>query len=117
VTSGGALRISGTGNSITPAPGFPAAVVDTDIIFKATGSTVDIQGLTFMGGKVTRSGAYTGCKLNITGALLYGGTSNISLDSTVAVGVTYDRAKASVPSLVTSGTPQPTSVSVVSWKN
>jgi hypothetical protein len=70
-----------------------------------------------MGGKVTRSGAYTGCKLNITGALLYGGTSNIALDANVAVNVRYDRARASIPSLVTSGTPQPTSVSVVSWKN
>jgi hypothetical protein len=117
VTSGGALRISGTGNSITPTPGFPAAVVDTDITFKATGSTVDIQGLTYIGGKVTRSGAYTGCKLNVTGALLYGGTSNISLDSTIAVTLKYDRAKAAVPSLLTSGTPQPTSVSIVSWKN
>ena len=34
-----------------------------------------------------------------------------------AVKITYDRTKASIPSLVTSGTPQPTSVTVVSWKN
>jgi len=117
VTSGGALRISGTGNSITPTAGFPAVVVDTDITFKATGSTVDIQGLAYIGGKVTRSGAYTGCKLNILGGLLYGGSSTISLDATVALQITHDRAKASIPSLLTSGTPQPTSVSIVSWKN
>jgi hypothetical protein len=117
IVTSSALRIAGTGNSITPAPGFPAAVIGSDISFKASGSTVDIQGLTFMGGKVTRSGAYTGCKLKVTGALLYGGASSIALDATIAVTVTYDRVKASIPSLVTSGTPSPTSVSVVSWKN
>jgi hypothetical protein len=117
IVTSGALRISGTGNSITPSPGFPAAVVGTDITFKMTGSTVDIQGLTYMGGKVTRSGAYTGCKLNVTGALLYGGSSSIALDANIAVNLKYDRAKASIPSLLTSGTPQPTSISIVSWKN
>jgi cytoskeletal protein CcmA (bactofilin family) len=117
IVTSGALRISGTGNSITPTAGFPAVVVDSDISFKASGSSVDILGLAFIGGKVTRSGAYVGCKLNILGGLLYGGSSTISLDANIALQIKHDRAKASIPSLVTSGIPQPTSVTIVSWKN
>jgi hypothetical protein len=92
-------------------------VADADISFQASNATLDLNGLTYIGGKVTRSGPYTGTKLNITGGLLYGGTSTISLDSNVAVKITYDRTKASIPSLVSGGNPQPTSVTVVSWKN
>jgi cytoskeletal protein CcmA (bactofilin family) len=117
IVTSGALRISGTGNSITPTAGFPAVVVDSDISFKASGSSVDILGLAFIGGKVTRSGAYVGCKLNILGGLLYGGSSTISLDANIALQIKHDRAKASIPSLITSGIPQPTSVTIVSWKN
>ncbi len=109
--------MTGTGNSITPVTGYPALVADGDISFRAANSTLDLLGLAYMGGKVARSGSFSGCKLNVTGALLYGGTSTISLDSNVAVQIKFDRARASVPELVTSGTPQPTSVTVTAWKN
>jgi hypothetical protein len=115
--SNGSLKVSGAGNSITPVAGFPALVADADISFQAGNATLDLFGLTYLGGKVTRGGSYTGTKLNVTGGLLYGGSSTISLDANVAVKITYDRAKASVPGLVTSGNPQPTSVTVVAWKN
>jgi hypothetical protein len=117
LTTSGSLRVTGTGNTITPMPGYPALVADADISFRAANSTVDLNGLTYIGGKVTRSSAYTGCKLNVTGTLLYGGSSTISLDSNVAVNIKYDRSKASVPDLITSGNPQPTSVTVTAWKN
>jgi Tfp pilus assembly protein PilX len=117
LTGSNALRVTGTGNSITPVAGYPAVVADGDISFRASNSTLDLLGLTYMGGKVSRSSSWSGCKLNVTGALLYGGTSTISLDSSVAVQIKYDRARASVPELVTSGTPQPTSVTLTAWKN
>jgi Tfp pilus assembly protein PilX len=117
LTSSGSLRVSGAGNQITPLAGYPALVADGDITFRASNSTIDILGLTYMGGKVTRSSTYTGCKLNVTGGLLYGGTSTISLDSNIAVQVKYDRAKASVPDLVSGGNPQPSSVTVTAWQN
>jgi Tfp pilus assembly protein PilX/cytoskeletal protein CcmA (bactofilin family) len=117
LTSSGSLRVSGTGNQITPVAGFPALVADGDITFRASNSTVDLLGLTYMGGKVTRSSSYTGCKLNVTGGLLYGGTSTISLDSNIAVLIKYDRTKASVPDLVSGGNPQPASVTVTAWQN
>ena len=117
VTGGGALRISGTGNQITPIAGYPAVVADGDITFRASNATLDVLGLTYMGGKVTRSSLYTGCKLNVTGGLLYGGSSTISLDSTIAVQIKYDRTKASIPDLVTGSTPQPSSITVSAWQN
>jgi Tfp pilus assembly protein PilX len=117
LTSSGSLRVSGTGNQITPIAGFPALVVDGDITFRASNSTLDLLGLTYMGGKVTRSSAYTGNKLNVTGGLLYGGSNTISLDSNIAVQVKYDRVKASVPDLVSGGNPQPSSVTVTAWQN
>jgi Tfp pilus assembly protein PilX len=114
LTSSGSLRIQGNGNSITPISGFPALVADGDITFRVNSSAIDLLGLVYIGGKVSRSTGVTGSKLNITGALLYGGSSSISLDSTVAVFIKHDHTKASIPSLVTSGTPTPTSVSIVS---
>jgi hypothetical protein len=117
LTSSGSLRVSGTGNQIKPIAGFPALVVDGDITFRASNSIIDLLGLTYMGGKVTRSSTYTGCKLNVTGGLLYGGSSTINLDSNIAVQIKYDRAKASVPDLVSGGNPQPSSVTVTAWQN
>jgi hypothetical protein len=117
LTTSGSLRVTGTGNSITPIAGYPALVADGDISFRAANATVDLLGLTYIGGKVSRSGSWSGCKLNVTGALLYGGTSTISLDSSVAVQIKFDRSKASVPELVSGGNPQPTSVTVTAWKN
>jgi Tfp pilus assembly protein PilX len=117
LTSSGSLRVSGTGNQITPIAGYPALVADGDITFRASNSTLDLLGLTYIGGKVTRSSSYTGNKLNVTGGLLYGGTSTISLDANIAVQIKYDRAKASIPDLVSGGNPQPSSVTVTAWKN
>ena len=117
LTGSSQLRVSGTGNQITPIAGFPALVADGDISFRANNSTLDLLGLTYMGGKVTRSSSYTGCRLNVTGGMLYGGSSTISLDSNVAVQINYDRAKASVPDLVSGGNPQPSSVTVTAWQN
>jgi hypothetical protein len=117
VSTGGSLRIQGTGNSITPVSGFPAQVVDGDIIFKANNAAVDLNGLTFLGGSVKRSASQTGCKLNVTGALLCPSITN-TFDGAVTTTIKYDRTKASVTTLVSGSTkPTPSSVSIVSWKN
>jgi hypothetical protein len=117
-STGGTLRVSGSGNIITPVAGFPALVVDGDLKFKANNASLDLNGLVFIGKGVTRSSSPTGCKLNIIGALLLGSTSTPSLDSEVAIHVKYDRIKSSVNTL-TSGVANspPASVSIVSWKN
>ena len=113
--SGATLKVVGTGNVINQTVGdLPALVVDSDISYNASNATLDVYGLTYTGGRITRSSSYTGCVFNVTGALLFGGTSG-SLDPTVATHIVYDRVRASVPSLVTSGQPVPTNISVVYW--
>lgn len=117
-STGATLRVQGTGNTITPTAGFPALVVDGNLTFKANNSTLDIYGLTYLGGTVNRSSSPTGCKLNITGSLLLAGSSTPTLDSAVAIQVAYDRTKSSVTTLTSGATkPAPASVSIVSWRN
>jgi hypothetical protein len=113
--SGATLKVVGTGNVINQTVGdLPALVVDSDISYNASNATLDVYGLTYTGGRITRSSSYTGCVFNVTGALLFGGTSG-SLDPTITIHIIYDRIRASVPSLVTSGQPVPTNISVVYW--
>jgi hypothetical protein len=115
--SGAALKLQNAGNAIAQSVGdLPALVVDGNIIYNGANATLDVQGLTYTGGRVTRSASYTGLALNVTGALLFGGTSG-SLDPTVTTHIVYDRLRASVPSLVTGGKPAPTNISVVYWNN
>jgi hypothetical protein len=57
----------------------------------------------------------TGCKLNITGALLFAST-NPSIDGSIQVNVKYDRIKASVPTLAGTN-PPPCSVTVAAWQD
>ena len=115
VQNSGALKLQGTGNAINQAVGdLPALVVDGNIIYNGANATLDVYGLTYTGGRVTRSASYTGCAFNVTGAFLFGGTTG-SFDPTVTTHIVYDRIRASVPSLVTSGKPAPTNVSVVYW--
>jgi hypothetical protein len=118
LTNGGSLNVQNTNNTINQTlPNFPALVAEGDIQFTGSSASIDINGLTYIGGKTSRSLGWTGCVLNITGTLLAGGTTT-SLDSGVTTTIKYDRAKANVPSLVTgSSKPAPTSLTVVYWKN
>ncbi|HYE21183.1 MAG TPA: hypothetical protein VEA69_22240 [Tepidisphaeraceae bacterium] len=115
------LKIKGAGNAITAqtgTPAVPALVCDSDVQFVADGGALDVTGLAWLGGKVTKSGTTgTTCQLNITGALLaYDGTA---LDAGVPTTITYNRAKASVPSFWLNLTrpPPPTSLTVLNWAN
>lgn len=114
ITPSGALRVAGTNNTITPVPGFPAVVVDGDITYK-TGAALEIRGLTYVGGKINHALLQTGGTLKITGTLLFASTSP-SIDTGIQVTVTYDRVKASVPTLV-GANPPPCSVTVASWQD
>jgi hypothetical protein len=118
LTNGGSLQVQNTNNSITQnLPNFPALVAEGDITFTGSNAAIDINGLTYIGGRTSRSLGWTGCVLNITGTLLAGGTTT-SLDSGVTTTIKYDRVKSNVPSLVTGGDkPAPTSLTVVYWKN
>src|SRR5206468_2041304 len=80
--SGATLKVQGAGNVINQTVGdLPAIVVDSNISYTGSNATLDVYGLTYTGGRVTRASSYTGCVFNVTGALLLGGTSG-SLDPT-----------------------------------
>jgi cytoskeletal protein CcmA (bactofilin family) len=114
----GKLKIAGN-NTINPRPNFPAIIVDSDIAFKTDGATLTSNGLTFVGGQITRSGAAT-ANLNVTGTLISSGGA-AAFDPLVTTNITYDRSAAAVPSLsVVTLIPiisKPASVSIVSWQN
>jgi hypothetical protein len=118
IKDGGSLRIQGSGNVITqPNGNLPALVVDGDIVFNGANASLEVNGLAYTGGRISRgSSTFTGCALNVNGTLLFGGTSG-SLDANVPTRVAYHRVRASVPSLVTTAKPTPTSITVVYWKN
>jgi cytoskeletal protein CcmA (bactofilin family) len=115
----GKLYVTGS-NTINPKANFPAIIVDSDISF-ADGATLTSNGLTFVGGQVTRTaGATAGATFNVTGTLLSSGGPG-AIDATVTTTATYDRAGADVPSLgLLNGVLsvlKPSSVTIVSWKN
>jgi hypothetical protein len=113
----GDLRVIGQGNVISQSvPNLPALVVEGNIAYAGANATLDVLGLAYTGGRVTRTASYVGCILNVTGALLFGGTTG-SLDPAVTTRIAYDRVRASVPSLVTTAEPAPTSITLVYWKN
>jgi len=116
-STGATLRIAGTGNTITPVAGFPALVVDGNLSFKAVNATLDINGLTYLGGVINRTSGQAGCKLNITGGLLFASNSP-ALDSGVTTSIKFDRTKTAVTTLTSGATkPAPANISIVSWKN
>jgi hypothetical protein len=113
----GVLRVKNQANAIAQsAPNYPALLADSDVSFESQNATLDVAGLAYTGGRVTHNGNVTGSVLNIVGGLLFGGPT-ASLDSNVTTRLTYNRVRNSVPSLVTTATPAPTSVTVVYWKN
>jgi hypothetical protein len=112
VAVAGQVRVQGANVRVTPAAGFPAIVSDQDLSFRASNATLQADGLTYVGGRVVRgAGGVTGARLTVNGALLFGSTV-AGADPVVQVRVTFDRARASVPSLHTAATPPPTSVTV-----
>ena len=113
----GMLKLAGKGNAIkVTTPNYPALVADSDVSFESSDAALDVTGLAYTGGRVTHAGTVTNSAFNVVGALLFGGGTP-ALDGAVRTHLTYDRVRASVPSLVTNATPAPTSVTVVYWKN
>lgn len=117
VVVGGQLKVRGTGNTITPASGYPAAVVDQDLYFNGTGGGLEATGLVWTGGKVTADAGTSSATLRVTGAVMsVGGTGAIA--PAVTVNLTHDRAAANVPGLWSAAVkPSPSTVTVVNWKN
>lgn len=116
VTQGGQLRVNGPGNSITAMDAMPAVVSDQDISYRTSNASLDVDGMVYTGGRISRSGAYTGDTLTVNGGLIFGGTT-VSIDSNITTKVRYDRARMSVKGFDTRGDPPPTSVSIVSFTN
>jgi hypothetical protein len=116
MSSGGQLRVQGTGNSITPQRYFPAVVSDSDIKLKSANTTLDINGLTYTGGNISKAGTGSNYVMNVTGTLLFAGATP-TIDPGVTLKVVYDRQRASIPSLTGAVKPIPTGYTIVNWKN
>jgi hypothetical protein len=114
--SGAQLRVQGTGNSITPLRYFPAVVSDGDIRLKTGNTTLDVNGLTYTGGNISKAGVGTNYVMNVTGTLLFAGAAP-TIDPGVTLKIIYDRQKASIPSLTGAVKPIPTGYTIVNWKN
>jgi hypothetical protein len=116
VTQGGQLRVNGPGNSITAMDGMPAVVSDQDIRYTNNSATLDVNGMVYTGGRILRSGAFTGDTLTVDGGVMFGGSS-VTIDANITVKVRYNRARMSVKGFDTRGDPPPSSVSVVTFSN
>jgi len=112
----GTLRVQGAGNVINPQSGFPAAVIDSNISFKANNSVLTSNGLTYLGGVVNRTLGWTGCSLSVNGGVLMAGSAP-TIDTNVVVQVNFDNKKTAVSTLADPTKTAPGSVTIVSWKN
>ena len=119
VVIGGSLRVQGQNNLITPAETFPALLVDQDLMFKQPGSALDVRGLTWFAGRITKaSGSVVNSSLRVTGAVFNPGHGNTTIDPVFGtVRVDYDRVRSSVKGWNSANAnPPPLSVTVVGWK-
>jgi hypothetical protein len=112
----GTLRVQGAGNVINPQSGFPAAVIDSNISFKANNSVLTSNGLTYLGGVVNRTLGWTGCSLSVNGGVLLAGSAP-TIDANVVVQINFDNKKTAVSTLADPTKTAPASVTIVSWKN
>ena len=113
---GGSLTVSTLYNKITAQPGFPALVVDQDIVVSGLAAGLEVNGLTWVGRNITSVLINTGSVVNINGALVMGGNGNFSSSYTTgALNITYDSTKAYAPTLSSTVSQVPVSVEVVEW--
>jgi hypothetical protein len=119
VVIGGSVRVQGGGNVITAMDNFPAAMIDQDINFKTAGASLEIRGLIWLGGRVTKSStSVVNANLRVTGALFNPGSGATTFDPVFGtINVKYDRLRSAVKGWNASNPdPPPVSVTVVNWK-
>jgi hypothetical protein len=120
VVQGGSLRVQGTNNVITAAPNFPALILDNDVTFKAPNATLEVNGLMWFGGRVTKTtSSVVNSNMNVTGTMVNPGHGATTFDPAFGtINVKYDRYRAMVKGWNTSNPdPPPVSVTIVEWKN
>jgi hypothetical protein len=120
VVMSGSLRVQGANNVITPAANFPALILDNDITFKAANATLDVNGLMWFGGKITKTtSAVTNAAMKVTGTMVNPGHGATTFDPVFGtVNVKYDRLRSLVKDWNTANpNPPPVSITIVDWKN
>jgi hypothetical protein len=119
VVQNGTLKVSGLLNTVTPASGFPALVVDNSLEMSGIGSTMTANGVVWLGQGMSADTTTTTLSsvFTVNGALLLNSAGFVMPGSggvPYTALVTYNAAKAAAAGLTTSvGTPQ--QVQVVSW--
>ena len=104
----GFLNVLGGRTEITPASGFPAAVLKKDIYLRGPGTVRDVtfNGLTWLGGAVRSSGSVSTGFFQFNGAVLFGGAGSVDTFFGGAVRINSQPALSAGVELDTAGSPR-----------
>ena len=115
----GNLRVQSTNNVINPAEGYPALVIDDDLMFKQAASSLEVWGFMHFGGRLVKaSGSVVNSNFRVNGALYNPGHGATTFDPAFGkIYVKFDRTRSSVKGWnLDYPNPQPSSVTILSWK-
>lgn len=76
--------------------GMPALIVKNDITFTGSSRNLNATGLSWVGGKITKTGITSNNNVTFTGALLFGGANAVDGSLSATVNIIYNKAKATV---------------------
>jgi Tfp pilus assembly protein PilE len=115
----GNLRVQGPNNVVNAPEGYPALIVDDDLMFKQPASSLEVWGFMHFGGRLVKaSGSVVNSNFRVNGALYNPGHGATTFDPVFGkIYVKFDRARSSVKGWnLDYPNPQPSSVTILSWK-
>ncbi|CAN5401287.1 hypothetical protein BH10PLA1_BH10PLA1_02630 [soil metagenome] len=119
----GKLLVSSTSTTadsltINAAVGMPGLIVKNDIRFNGTkGTTLTVNGLSWIGGVITNNGTTSNNKIAMNGAAQFAGSSAVSSSYVGTVAITYDKTKATVAGFIPGQGTAATGVKLTSFSN
>jgi hypothetical protein len=114
----GKLTIATSSVKITALSGMPALVANTDIQFSGSSRTLNVTGLSWIKGTITKLGSIGSSNVvKFNGAVQFAGTGAISSTYSGTVTVTYDSSSAIVPDFVAGANNATYSVKLTSFSS
>jgi hypothetical protein len=114
----GTLQIRGPGTAITtritPQPGFPALIVQTDLYMNQNNVTFIADGVVWVGGRSTW-GTHSGSSVTVNGAMLMPTVNALSASANGSLALHYNASNVNVTNLTTAQQPV-VGVKFLSWK-
>jgi len=99
----GSLVVKSSGITINAAANMPALIVKQDLAFSGTTKKLTVNGLSWVGGVLTKSGTTSGNKVVFNGAALFTSASPVSANYSGTVAINYDKTKATAAGFLPSG--------------